>query len=265
MGSNNLQGRGSGQVVDLQPFGKKGAGQCGGSAHDLRRLRLDTFDNMASMLAHELAQPLATSANYLHACAAQVRERIEGLEDILATIASACAQNARAMAILRTMRSFALSGQVAAQSIELRRVVDDALGAVPGIGDVEVSVSYHSAGVYVIADRIQLGQVLVNLFANAVDAMRGSRIKLLRIVTSAEGDETRIRIEDHGPGLSPEIFDRLFEPFVTSKAHGTGLGLPICDTIIEAHGGRLWAEPPVPGRGAAFNILLPAKIKGEPL
>jgi phosphoglycerate-specific signal transduction histidine kinase len=89
------------------------------------------------------------------------------------------------------------------------------------------------------------------------------RIEGLRIVTSkADGDSTHIRIEDSGRGLSTEVFTSLYRPFVTTKPQGTGLGLPISDTIVQAHGGRLWAEAPEAGRGAVFNVLVPAKVRG---
>jgi two-component system sensor kinase FixL len=253
-------------VVTLAQFGKS-AGVTRDVANDSRRqLRLGALEGQAPTLIHELAQPLSATSNYLESCAGKIRQRIEGLEDVLAEIEKAKAQAARATQIIRSMRNFALSGEVSAESEELRRMVDLALAEVPGMEEVDVSLSYHAAGVYVIVDRIQFGQVLTNLFTNAVDAMRDSPIKRLRIATSGVGgDCTRIRIEDSGPGLSPEVYARLYEPFVTTKPQGTGLGLPICDEIVRAHDGRLWAEKPEAGCGAAFNLLLPARMRGPAL
>jgi C4-dicarboxylate-specific signal transduction histidine kinase len=222
--------------------------------------RLEVLNALAPTLIHELSQPLTAAANYLHACSAHIRERIEGLEEVLIMVARASGQNAKAAEIIQRMRDFAVNGQVASQPEELRRIVDSALAAVPSMPTVEVSRVYHAAGVYVIADRVQIEQVFSNLFANAVEAMQDSRIRRLKISTSSTERETHIRIEDSGPGLAPRALDRLFEPFFTTKDYGTGLGLPICRTIVDAHGGRLWAEQPAPGAGAIFNLTLPSRL-----
>jgi len=229
-------------------------------ANDPRQLRIGVLEGVAPTLIHELAQPLSAAMAYLDSCALQIRGKIAGMEDLLADIERAKAQAQRATAILRNLREFALQGRVACQSETLRRIVDDALVGVPGIGEVEVQLGYHAAGVYVVGDRIQLIQLLANLFANAVQAMHESPVKKLRIVTAAAGDDTLIRIEDSGPGLSPAVYAQLFEPFVTTRPDGSGLGLPICATIVRAHNGRIWADPPEPGAGAAFNLSLPARV-----
>ena len=264
MTGSTTQWRAPNRGADLPQVAKKGEAPVRVGANDpARRLRLDVLDGLAPTMIHELSQPLAAASAYLDVCTVKVRERIEGLEDVLATILQAKAQAARMAEIIRSMRNFALSGEIAVQPEELRQIVNSALMAVPGIGEVDVQLSYHAAGVYVVADRIQLGQVLVNLFTNAVEAMADCPVKRLRLETSACGDETGIRIEDDGPGMSPEVFRRLYEPFVTTKPFGTGLGLPICNTIIEAHGGRLWPDQPEAGRGAALNILIPARVRCE--
>jgi two-component system sensor kinase FixL len=252
--------RGSERVVELVQLGRKAAND------PARRMRLEALEGLAPTLIHELSQPLAATANYLDVCVTQIRQKIAGLEDVLEGIERARAQAARAGEIIRSMRNFALRGEVAGKSEELRRIVNEALAAVPGIETVDVSLSYHAAGVYVIVDRVQFRQVLTNLATNAVEAMAGSRVRQLRIVTSeTDAGCTRIRIEDSGPGLSWGVFTRLFEPFVTTKAQGTGLGLPICNAIVEAHRGRLWAATPEAGHGAVFNLLIPARIKAEAL
>jgi signal transduction histidine kinase len=108
-------------------------------------------------------------------------------------------------------------------------------------------------------DRIQLQQVMVNLILNAVEAMSGSHEGSRQLVISTEEDEAngvRIAVQDWGPGLQPESLDRLFDAFYTTKPNGMGLGLSICRSIIEAHGGRLWAKPNLP-QGAVFQFTLP--------
>jgi signal transduction histidine kinase len=226
------------------------------------RRRLDALEALAPTLIHELSQPLTAATNYLHGCTAHIRLRIEALGELLAMIEQATAETARAREIIRRIRNFAVSGQITSQPEELRRIVNNAMATVPGIAAVEVSRFYHGAGVYVIADRVQIEQVLSNLLANAVEAMEGGAVRHLEIATSATATETHIRIEDSGPGLSGEAFERLFEPFFTTKACGTGLGLSICQTIVEAHGGRLWADEPVADRGAVFTLALPSTVSG---
>jgi C4-dicarboxylate-specific signal transduction histidine kinase len=227
---------------------------------DIRPGRLEALNALAPTLIHELSQPLVATANYLNACSAHIRQRIEGMEELFAMVARATRQNAKAAEIIRRMRDFVVSGKIAGQAEELRSIVDSALAGVPSMPTVEVSRTYHAAGVRVIADRVQIEQVFSNLFANAVEAMEDSPIRRLKISTSSTERETRIRIEDSGHGLAPEALERLFEHFFTTKAYGTGLGLPICHTIVDAHGGRLWAEQPVPGTGAVFNLTLPSKL-----
>lgn len=260
MACQTLAGRNSERIVDLIQVRQPAAND------SARRMRLGALEGLAPTLIHELSQPLAATANYLDVCVSQIRRKIAGLEDVLEGIERAKAQTARAGEIIRSMRNFALRGEVASKSEELRRIVNEALAAVPGIETVDVSLSYHAAGVYAIVDRVQFRQVLTNLFTNSVEAMSGKPVRQLRIVTSETVSGcTRIRIEDSGPGLDWDVFTRLYEPFVTTKQHGTGLGLPICNAIIKAHGGRLWASTPKAGCGAVFNLLLSARIKAMPL
>jgi two-component system sensor kinase FixL len=109
----------------------------------------------------------------------------------------------------------------------------------------------------VFVDRIQIQQVLTNLIRNAIDAMIGSSVRSLIIRTAAEPDASiTVSIEDTGAGISEGIAPQLFQPFVTSKASGMGVGLSICRTIIEAHGGRIWFEPRT-GGGTVFHFTLP--------
>lgn len=266
MASQALARHNMGQVVEVQ-FGRRGVSRFRPGATDPgRRMRLQALEGLAPTLVHELAQPLAATTNYLDAAIAQLRGKIGGHEDVIRTMEQAKAQARRAGEIIRSMRNFALNGEVNGHLEDLRGIVGEALALVPGIQGVDISFAYHASAVYAIIDRVQFRQVLTNLFTNAVEAMADSPAKQLRIVTrEAAGDGTLIRIEDSGPGLNAEVFGRLYEPFVTTKSYGTGLGLPICNAIVEAHGGQLWASQPKAGHGAAFNIVLPARAKGGAL
>jgi signal transduction histidine kinase len=117
----------------------------------------------------------------------------------------------------------------------------------------------------ILADRVQLQQVLVNLIANAIDAMRSvcDRQRRLRITVGVvERDGVLVSVADNGAGIAADMRERIFDPFFTTKADGMGLGLPICRSIVEAHGGRVWASPGCP-HGTVFRLILPAREAGE--
>ena len=123
-------------------------------------------------------------------------------------------------------------------------------------------VSLDPAASHVLADRVQIQQVLVNLLRNAVEALGNGEVSDITTSTIRDGAHVRIGITDTGPGLDPAIAPRLFQAFTSSKQDGMGLGLSICRTIVEAHGGRIWAEPGT-DKGAAFYFTLPAASEGD--
>jgi two-component system sensor kinase FixL len=226
--------------------------------YDEGRRRLCALEVLAPTLIHEVAQPLTAASYYLAACAEQLRRRCTGTDEMLTMIERAQEQTTKAIGIIQGMRNFVINGEIAARPEELRGIIDSALAAVPEIATVDVVHADSSTGTLVVVDRLQVEQVLTNLFANAVQAMEGSALRRLTISTRETASETQIVVEDSGPGLADEAFARLFEPFFTTKRQGMGLGLSICRTIVEAHGGRLWPDGPLEGRGATFNLTLPA-------
>ena len=222
------------------------------------RVRLAATTTMASTLAHEVSQPLAAATNYIHACAMQLRRRGEGLEDVLAMIEHAGHETLKAGEIIRRMRSFIVSGKITGRRENLRTMIEKATSVLtcPDGAEVEI-VKEVPLTEFVTADRIQIEQVLSNILANACEALDGCDERRIAISSSRQGEEIVLRIEDNGPGLSDEGLALVFEPQFTTKAHGMGLGMPICKTIVEGHGGRIWAESPA-GGGAAFSLSLPA-------
>ena len=120
---------------------------------------------------------------------------------------------------------------------------------------VDVRFEYDRAVDEVLADRVQVQQVIVNLIRNAVDALSGAPRRELTISVGRADDQAMVTVSDTGPGIAPEIADNLFAPFMTTKRDGMGVGLSISRTIIEAHGGRLWVEP-TDGGGATFKFTL---------
>jgi two-component system sensor kinase FixL len=127
---------------------------------------------------------------------------------------------------------------------------------------VKIRFSFDPNASRVLVDRIQIQQVLINLMRNAVEAMASSARRELEVKTSLRDDETvEIAVSDGSPGLSPEVADHLFEPFISTKRNGMGLGLSICRSIVEAHGGELWICPD-PSGGTVFSFTLTALPTG---
>ena len=230
---------------------------------ELARLaRLNELGEMASTLAHELNQPLAAIANYTQGCVRLLRN----MDDAVAVrmkeaLEETARQSLRAGGIIRHLREFVLRGETEKAPEDIRKLIEEA-GALALVGSRERgvrSVFDFSPGVAtVMVDRVQIQQVLINLMRNAMEAMRDSERRELVIRTSS-GDEGSVIIEvsDTGPGISDEIAARLFQPFVTSKPGGMGIGLSISRRIVEAHGGELSASRNAEG-GATFRFSLPA-------
>ncbi|MCO5084519.1 MAG: PAS domain S-box protein [Rhizobiaceae bacterium] len=230
---------------------------------ELARLaRLNELGEMASTLAHELNQPLAAIANYTQGCVRLLRN----MDDAVAVrmkeaLEETARQSLRAGGIIRHLREFVMRGETEKAPEDIRKLIEEA-GALALVGSRERgvrSVFDFSPGVAtVMVDRVQIQQVLINLMRNAMEAMRDSERRELVIRTSS-GDEGSVVIEvsDTGPGISDEIAARLFQPFVTSKPGGMGIGLSISRRIVEAHGGELSASRNAEG-GATFRFSLPA-------
>jgi two-component system, LuxR family, sensor kinase FixL len=223
--------------------------------------RLTELGTLASSLAHELNQPLTAIANYCEGASALLeeepdRERLDMAREALRDTAE---QALRAGEIVRRMRDFLSHGESEHRIESLSKIMTEA-NALALVGsrehDIEVQISLDPEAESVFVDRIQIQQVLVNLIRNAIEAMLDSPVRTLTISTSAEEDMITVAIEDSGSGISDELAPQLFQPFVTSKEAGMGIGLSICRTIIEAHGGRIWFEPAAEG-GTIFQFTLP--------
>jgi PAS domain S-box-containing protein len=222
--------------------------------------RLSVMGEMAAGLAHELNQPLFAIQNY----AAGILRRWSAPEDcrpeLREVIVQIAQQSTRAAVIIRRVRDFARKQLSERVPLTLNVVIEDVLQL---LGNeirqqrVEVQLSLAEQLPAVLVDRVQLQQVLVNLIRNALEAMADIPIhqRVLNISTSLTAEEIHCLVEDTGPGIAADVRQHLFEPFVTTKQSGLGMGLSISRSIIEAHGGQLQAEP---GRlGAAFRFSIP--------
>jgi two-component system sensor kinase FixL len=228
---------------------------------ELARLaRLNELGEMASTLAHELNQPLSAIANYVQGC----KRLLAGMEtpkaeQLRGALEETARQALRAGDIIRHLREFVTRGDTEKHPEDIKKLVEEA-GALALVGSRERGIkslfSYAEGENTVLVDRVQIQQVLINLMRNAMEAMRDSPVKQLA-VTVHRHDESRLRVEvsDTGSGIPPEIEPQLFQPFVTSKPGGMGIGLSISRRIIEAHGGELSvASSP---QGATFAFTLP--------
>ena len=228
--------------------------------------RLTAMGEMASALAHELNQPLSAIANYMKGSERLLEIDPPDREKIRRGLVSATAQALRAGEIIRRLRNFVAKGEADRRIENLSKLLEEA-GALAMIGAKERGVRLRfdiSRDLNpVLADRVQVQQVVLNLMRNAIEAMEISQRRELTVSATATADGmAEIAVSDTGSGVDPEVAQRLFQPFVSSKAQGMGVGLSISRTIIEAHGGRIWVEPN-PGGGTVFRFTLRAVSEEE--
>lgn len=225
--------------------------------------RLTAMGEMASTLAHELNQPLSAISNYLKGAQRLLaRSSDENSITMRDALEKAADQSIRAGQIIRRLRDFVSRGETERRVESVKKLVEEASAlALVGVKDrsIRVQYSFDPAVGLVLVDRVQIQQVLLNLIRNAIDAMEDSALSrelMISIAPDVDGF-VRVSVTDTGPGISPEIAEQLFRPFVTSKRHGMGIGLSISRTIVESHGGKIWVDPNPTG-GTIFNFTLAA-------
>lgn len=232
----------------------------------LHASRLSAMGQMTAALAHELNQPLSAILNYINAA----RRTLSNINDpaagrVLDLVDKAVTQTARAGQIIRQLRDFVEKRESSRAPANINLVIEEALllasisSADP---NVKVIIAFEPNLPPVMIDKVQVQQVIVNLARNAIEAMQAVTERKLRLATALEPEGVTITVSDSGPGLAPEVADRLFHPFVSTKEKGMGIGLSICQSIIEAHGGRISAGQGALG-GADFRIVLPLASEAE--
>lgn len=226
--------------------------------------RLNLMGTMASAMAHEVNQPLSAISNYLKGLK---HATVAGQAAELAPILDRTAEQAvRAGQIIGRLRDFVTRGETDRRLESIGTLIEEASTlsrmATRDAG-LRITVSLDPRSDAILADRIQIQQVLLNLMRNAIQAMAGAERREVTISTIAGSDGLlAIKVADTGKGLSADAAARLFQPFATTKPDGMGLGLAISRMIVDAHGGRIWHEPG-PDGGAAFCFTLPAVTQAE--
>jgi two-component system, LuxR family, sensor kinase FixL len=224
--------------------------------------RLTAMGEMASALAHELNQPLSAIANYMKGSRRLLENSTDERSGLLRDAMDKAAEQAlRAGQIIRRLRDFVARGESERRVESVKKLVEEASAlALVGAKDqgVRVRFQFDPKADLVLADKVQIQQVLLNLLRNAVEAMESSQKRELVISTESGNDDmVTISVADTGSGIAPEIMSQLFQPFVTNKRDGMGVGLSISRTIVEAHGGKIGVEPN-PGGGTIFRLTLRA-------
>ena len=226
-----------------------------------RMARLTTAGALGSAIVHEISQPLATIATYAHACRVSLTSTLQRPDFLSETLAKVELESLRAGRIAERLRDFVSKGEMQLAPLDLaektRKVISVLADEAQSHG-VEIYVQEKSVGT-VAADRLQMEQVLLNLIRNAIELAAESPIwqKRVSIRLHRSGHDVQVDVEDNGPGVNPEIAAHLFEPFMTGKRKGMGLGLMLSRQIIQSHGGDLWYDRAI-AAGARFSFRLPA-------
>jgi two-component system, LuxR family, sensor kinase FixL len=229
-----------------------------------RAMRFAVAGELASALAHELNQPITALVSYLRASEILARGSNDVDDRLKATLGKAVHEGIRASEVLRRLRDFYQGGALKTEQVRIPALcsaVIDAFQERARRADASLTVSVEPAIPILQGDSTQIEIVLHNLLANALDAVaQAPQPRHVRLEASQFEGSVRLSIDDSGPGIPPELAAQLFEPFVTSKADGMGLGLAISRSLIKARGGDLSFEPSRALGGAAFTVLLPITL-----
>ena len=230
---------------------------------DLARVnRLSMMGELAASLAHEIAQPIATARNNARAAMNFLDRSTPDLGQVREALTCILDDADRAGDILDRIRDHIKKAPPRKECVDLNHAIIDVIALAQGAivkNGVSIQTRLAEGPSDVQADRVQLQQVVLNLILNAVEAMGSIEegVRELSITTKQhEAGGVLVAVRDSGPGIDPELLDRVFDAFYTTKSTGVGMGLSICRSIIDAHGGRLWADANE-RRGTVFQFTLP--------
>jgi C4-dicarboxylate-specific signal transduction histidine kinase len=224
-------------------------------------LRADTMGEMAAGIAHELNQPLSAIINYAKGSVRRLQDGNTHPSDILDAMAAIAGEAARASEIIRSLKRYISRCETHRKRIDLNTVVEAAAQIVRGEAhqhEVALLVRCTTGLPKCFGDQIQLEQVVVNLLTNAIESLERARASRRLVVETSQSKagEIQVSVRDNGPGLGTDGMQHIFDAFYTTKPQGLGMGLAISRSIVEAHGGKLWAEANPEG-GAIFRFTLP--------
>jgi C4-dicarboxylate-specific signal transduction histidine kinase len=230
-----------------------------------RATRLTAMGELTASIAHELKQPLAGAVANSDACLSWLSSQPPNLDEARAAADRVIEAATRASDLIRRIQGLFKKAAPERIRVNINEVIEETLGLIRSEvlrNNVSLQTELGSQLPLVLGDRVQLQQVVLNLVKNGIEAMSGVQDRALQLrIRSAKHDPNQVvvAVADSGAGIDPQVIGRIFEPFYTTKPEGTGMGLAISRSIVEAHGGRLWAEPNTP-RGATFQCTLPAEI-----
>ncbi len=257
----NYQGvRGSNRDITQRQFYKTKTDQLQSELAHMDRIV--SINALASALAHEINQPLAAMRSYAQAALRFMDRDQPEYNSVRKALQGIVADNKRAAAVINRLRTLAKKGAMRWEPIEINSIIKDVMSLVSSeiiLRNASITLDIHPSVPVVQGDSIQIQQVLINLLTNALDATDGQPIDVRTITISTEFENSTgiiVSISDSGEGIALDTFETLFSPFHTTKSTGMGLGLSVCKSIIEAHGGKIWAENK-PDGGAIFSITLP--------
>jgi C4-dicarboxylate-specific signal transduction histidine kinase len=224
--------------------------------------RVATMGQLSASIAHEVNQPITAAVTYALAARRFLSAESPNFHEVDDALSLIVKEGNRAGDVVGRIRALIKKAPARKDAVAINDAILEVIALTRGEAahnGVSVRTQLAEGLPRVQGDRVQLQQVLLNLIINAIEAMRdiGEEERELLISTSSEPDGVSVEVRDSGPGLAPEILERVFEAFYTTKPGGLGMGLSICRSIIEAHNGQLWAGANQP-RGASFQIALPA-------
>jgi C4-dicarboxylate-specific signal transduction histidine kinase len=227
-----------------------------------RAARLSAIGELAGSIIHEINQPLAAVIGNAEVCLRWLNRDKPDLTEARDAITRLARDGRRAADVIKGLKALARKSGLEPTNVDINDAIREVLALLRSElerGAVILHVDLFEAGRSVLGDRVQLQQVLLNLIRNGIEAMGAvaDRPRMLRISTAPnEASEVLISVEDSGIGLDSATADRIFDPLVTTKPNGMGMGLAICRSIVEAHHGRLWVSPNLP-HGTAFRFTVP--------
>ena len=235
---------------------------------DLARInRVTTMGEIAASLAHEIRQPISGAITNASVCLRYLGRDKPDLDEVRAAATRIVRDSQRAADIIERIRSQFEKSSVNQETVDVSEMIRETIVLLHGEAvrhSISVRTELAADLLQVVGDHVQLQQVAMNLIVNSIEAMKdvdGPREMVIK-AQRAESEQILVSVSDTGIGLPPQFAEQIFDPFFTTKPHGTGMGLRISRSIVESHGGRLWADGS-PGRGATFHLSLPAAIPGD--